>query len=122
MPKEFSRTQRIGELIQRELSALIHRELTNPALGMITICEVDTSPDLKSAKVYITSLASSMTHKELERTLNEHAGELRYLLAQRMTTRTTPRLHFIYDETLDKAIHINELLNSVKPSESDDNQ
>lgn len=118
MPKEFSRTQRVGEVIKRDLSALIQRELANPSLGIVTICEVDTAPDLKSAKVYITSLGSSMSHKELERALNEHAGELRYLLAQRMTTRTTPRLHFIYDETLDNAIHINTLLNQVKQSDN----
>ena len=56
MPKEFSRTRRVGEQIQRELAQLIREEIKDPRVGMVTINAVDVSRDFSHAKVYITSL------------------------------------------------------------------
>jgi len=53
MPKEFSRTQRLNELVQRDLAEIIRREVVKSDFGMLTVSEIDVAPDLKSARVYI---------------------------------------------------------------------
>ncbi|MDH3691397.1 MAG: ribosome-binding factor A, partial [Gammaproteobacteria bacterium] len=58
MPKEFSRTRRVGELVRRELAVLIASELNDPRVGMVTITAVDITKDLRLAKVRVTCLGS----------------------------------------------------------------
>lgn len=111
MPKEFSRTQRVGEVIQRELAEIIHREITRRDAGMITISTVSLSPDLKSARIYVTLLGNQLTPKEIVSYLNESASQLRYHLSQRLTTRTTPRLQFVYDGSIEYANNLTSLIN-----------
>jgi ribosome-binding factor A len=98
---EFSRTRRVGELIQRDLANLIQRELNQPKLGMITISAVDVSPDLRHAKVYFTVIGEQCALSEVTKTLNHAAGVLRHELARRMTTRVTPDLHFVHDASIE---------------------
>ncbi|MEY3220971.1 MAG: hypothetical protein RIT27_2328 [Pseudomonadota bacterium] len=108
MPKEFSRTRRVSELIQRELADLIRENIRT--LGMITVSAVKISPDLQQATVYITVLGNHVDEAETVKQLQNQAGMLRHGLSQRLNLRTTPRLHFLYDESLEYASKINELL------------
>lgn len=120
MPKEFSRTQRISELLQRELADIIRRELDAPSLGMITVSAVDVTPDLKLAKVYVTSLNAQQDHKHICLQLNESAGNLRHHLSQRIRNmRHTPRLQFFYDESIEYGSRLSALIDSVVPEKSD---
>ncbi len=120
MPKEFSRTQRVSELLQRELADIIRRELSIPSLGLITVSSVDVSPDLKQAKVYVTSLNAQQDHKHICLQLNEAAGELRHHLSQRIRNmRHTPRLLFFYDESIEYGSRLSALIESVSPEKSD---
>lgn len=96
MPREFSRGQRIADLIQRELALLIQKELKDPRIGMLTINEVNLSRDLSFADVYFTLLQDG-DKKTAEETLDHAAGFLRSQLAKVLNTRTTPRLRFHYD-------------------------
>ncbi|HHB93151.1 MAG TPA: 30S ribosome-binding factor RbfA [Thioploca sp.] len=114
--KEFSRTQRISEQIQRELASIIHKEINTKTFGMITISGVDVSPDLKQAKIYVTVLAGDekTTVKYLN---NEMKGRLRHGLSQRLTTRTTPQLYFIHDGSIEYGTRLSALIESVKPEE-----
>ncbi|OUD15306.1 30S ribosome-binding factor RbfA [Thioflexithrix psekupsensis] len=116
MPKEFSRTQRIAHLFQRELADIISREIQHQALGLITISAVDVSPDLKNAKIYITSLNSALTHSEISDYLNQQSSLLRHLLAQRLKDmRYMPRLQFIYDESVEYGSRLSALIDSLHP-------
>jgi ribosome-binding factor A len=114
MPKEFSRTQRVSELIQRELAYLIQRELGDSHLGLITISTVEMSVDLKAARVYITVLGSNATIEQTVQSLNDAAKLLRHHLSQRLTLRTTPRLQFIYDSSLEQGNRLLALIDSIK--------
>ncbi|EIJ43931.1 ribosome-binding factor A [Beggiatoa alba B18LD] len=116
MPKEYKRTQRVGEMIQRDLADIIRRDINDSSLGMITIASVDVSPDLKYAKVYISLLANKREPAEVVALLNQAAGSLRHELAQRLTIRVTPRLHFIHDGTVEYALQLSHLIDSVVPS------
>ncbi len=115
MPKEFSRNQRVGELIQRELADIICREVSMPGLGMLTVAAVKVSPDLKFAKVYITLLGGVFTPNQVMQHLNEIAGRLRHHLSQRLTIRTTPRLQFVHDTSIEYGVKLSALIDSVAP-------
>jgi ribosome-binding factor A len=114
MPKEFSRTQRVSELIQRELAYLIQREIGDSHLGLITISMVEISTDLKEARVYITVLGSNTPIEQTMQSLNDAAKLLRHHLSQRLTLRTTPRLQFIYDSSLEQGNRLLALIDSIR--------
>jgi ribosome-binding factor A len=117
--KEYSRTQRLSALIQRELAEIFQREISETGLGLLTISEVKISPDLRRAEIYLTILANTLTIKEILEFLNNKAGLLRHHLAKRLTIRTTPQLHFVYDESIEYASRLSALIDAaVAPKEN----
>jgi ribosome-binding factor A len=111
--KEFSRTQRLGVQIQREMAEIIRRQMTEPNLGMITVSEVKVSSDLKSARVYVTILGGHFSVEQTIALLNAATGQLRHQLSQRLTTRTTPRLQFIHDSSIEYGNRLSALIDSA---------
>lgn len=116
MAKELSRARRVAELVQRELADLIRENIK--ITGMLTISTVKISPDLQHATVYITVLGGNKTELEILENLQNQAGTLRYALSQRLNLLTTPRLHFLYDKSLEYANRINELLYKASQNSS----
>lgn len=112
MPREFSRTQRLGEQIRRDLSQLIRDEVRDPRIGMITISEVEVSRDLGHAKVFVTVLLDEHKQQSVD-ILNRASGFLRKELGRRLSTRITPQLHFYIDETIEKGAHISSLIDAA---------
>jgi ribosome-binding factor A len=117
MPKEFSRTRRIGEQIKRELAELIRDEIKDPRVVMVTVSAVDVSRDLGHAKVYFTTLDQEHKREDVVKVLNKASGFLRHELSRRLTTRTTPQLHFFYDESIEKGEHLSSLIESAVASD-----
>jgi ribosome-binding factor A len=112
MPKEFSRGQRIGDLIQRELAVLLQVEIKDPRVGMVTLNEVKVSRDLAFADVYFTMLPEELA-KEGTEVLNSAAGFLRSQLARLLSTRTTPRLRFHYDHSIENGARMSKMINDA---------
>ena len=110
--KPSGRAQKLGDLIQRDLSDLIRLELRDPRVGMITITSVDVSPDLSHAKVFFTILEKQKLQQTLEG-LNRSAGFLRSQLAKRLKLYTTPEVRFTYDESVERGDHLSRLIDSV---------
>jgi len=106
------RPQRLGDLIQREVSDLIRLEVRDPRVGMITITSVDVSPDIKHAKIFFTVLEKEKLQETLAG-LNRSAGFLRSQLAQRLKMYTTPELRFVYDESVERGDHLSRLIDSA---------
>jgi ribosome-binding factor A len=119
MPKESSRGRKIGDLIQRELAVLVQREIKDPRIGMVTINEATVSRDLAYADVYFTVLPSENT-EIVEEVLNEAGGFLRSQLAKVLSTRTTPKLRFHYDNTIESGARMNKAID--KALARDENQ
>jgi ribosome-binding factor A len=113
MPKEFSRIRRIDELIQRELSEHIRREIHITGSGMLTVSEVKTSPDIKNATIYISILGNKLSHDEIIADLTKAAGFLRHCLSQSVTIRQVPRLKFLHDTKMEDANNLSALINSA---------
>ena len=106
------RPQRLGDLIQREVSDLIRLELRDPRVGMITITSVDVSPDLSHAKLFFTLLEKDKLEDTLQG-LKRSAGFLRSQLAKRMKMYTTPELRFEYDESVERGDRLSRLIDEA---------
>lgn len=113
-----NRIGRINEEIQRELSSLI-RSVKDPRVtGMISVTAVDTTPDLKFAKIYISVLDKSDCAQVLKG-LKSASGWLRRELGHALNLRYTPELTFVRDDSIDQGAHILDLLRNpdvVKPA------
>lgn len=120
MPKQFSRSRRVADLVQKELAGLIQRQITDPRLGMITIASADISPDLKNAKVYVTSLGGEANVEELVETLNDMAGHFRYELAQVLSLRVVPKLKFVFDSSIERGSRLSALIDSLHKDSVED--
>lgn len=114
MKRSSGRPQRLGDMIQHELSDLLQRELRDPRVGMITITAVDVSPDFSHARILFTVLDNGTLDEVLEG-LKRAAGFLRSQLAKRLKLYTTPALRFEYDESVERGDRLSRLIDSVKP-------
>ncbi|MCF8315033.1 MAG: 30S ribosome-binding factor RbfA [Ignavibacteriales bacterium] len=110
------RTQKVASLLKEELSLILLHKLSDPAFGLMTITSVKLSPDMKLAKIYVSTYQTEMREALLEK-LNEVKGLIRSELAHRVQLRFVPELAFFIDDTLDyvdkmerifKKLHDNE--------------
>ena len=108
MPRDYPRSRRIADQVQRELSDIIRTELKDPRVGMITILDVEVTRDQSHAKVFFTSLGDPSRVADAATGLRHAAGFLRSELAHRMKLRIVPQLQFQYDESVERGIHLSQ--------------
>ena len=109
MSHEFARAERIGAEMRRLLAILVHDELRDPRVGMVTIQEVRVARDLAHAKVYYTCLDEAKA-AETGRILRQSSGFLRRRLGQLMKVRTVPALDFSYDRSVAEGNRLSALI------------
>jgi ribosome-binding factor A len=119
MPKDFPRSRRIAEQIQRELSDIIRLELKDPRIGMITITDVEVSQDHAHAKVFFTLLGDAAKIEETASALQHAAGFFRSQLARRIKLRTVPHLQFKYDASVEHGARLSRLIDAAVATDSD---
>ncbi len=112
MAREFARTQRVADYLQRELATLVQHELRDPRVGMVSITGVNVSRDLGHAKVFFTSLDSDSSEEASEATeaLNKAAGFLRSQLSRDSSMRSVPQLRFYFDTSVGQGRHMEDLI------------
>ena len=100
MPREFFRSDRVADAIQRSLASLIQKEVRDPRLGMVNINSVTVARDLSLAKVYVTVVGATgdRENEVAVDVLNKAASFLRNQISKDLTMRSTPRLQFHYDK------------------------
>jgi ribosome-binding factor A len=108
------RQQKIGAQLQRVLSELISREVNDPRVGNVTITSVSVSPDMKAARVYYVPFASQNPPEQVQEGLKRASGFLRREVAQQLGLRHTPRLEFVFDESIDRAARLTGLINKTR--------
>ncbi len=118
MSNQFKRTDRIAETMLRTLAQIIQQEVTNPNFGLVTLSAAKVSRDLSHAKIYFTVLSDEPQQAEV--ILNDAASFLRSILAKAMKLRTTPQLHFVYDESIEYGKRLSRLIDEVNPTNDDD--
>src|SRR5262245_23773741 len=105
-----ARMRRVNEAIREILGDAITTELKDPRIGFVTVTEVDTSPDLRSARVYVSVLGSPEERESTLAGLRSSHGVLQAKIASGMRLKRTPTLTFEYDESVDRGDRISRLL------------
>ncbi|WP_448218213.1 30S ribosome-binding factor RbfA [Endozoicomonas sp. 2B-B] len=127
MAKEYSRTQRVADQIQKELAQLIQLEMKDPRLGMVTVSAVEVSRDLAFADVFVSflgvddqkSVSNQKSADEDLEVLQSAAGFLRSQLARSIKLRSIPQLRFRYDNSLRRGAYMSELIAKARSGDSD---
>jgi ribosome-binding factor A len=104
------RMRRVNEAVRAVLSEAISKDLKDPRVGFVTVTSVKTSPDLRHARVYVSVLGDEPTRAASLDGLRSAHGYLQARLGSELTLRRTPTLTFEYDDTVDRAARITELL------------
>ncbi len=113
------RIERVNHLIRQEISQLLQRQVKDPRLdSFVTITEVSTSPDLRSAKVFVSCIGSEEKKEETLRVLTAASGFFRGELAKRLRLRHVPELDFQWDDSIERGAHILELIDRVSEAEN----
>jgi ribosome-binding factor A len=112
MAKEYARTQRVADYLQRELAALIQHEVRDPRVGMVSITGVEVSRDLGHARVYCTVMGidSDEDARESIEALNKAAGFLRSQLSRDSSMRSVPQLRFYFDSSVGRGRDLEDLI------------
>jgi len=118
MPRDFPRSRRIAGQVQRELSDIIRLELKDPRVGMITLTDVEVTPDGAHARVYFTLLGEPSRIDEAAIGLQHAAGYLRSQLAKRLTVRVVPHLQFKYDPSVERGARLSQLIDAAVAEDS----
>lgn len=117
MAREFKRTDRVADQIQRELATLIQFDVKDPRVGMVTITAVEVSKEFEYARVFFTVLGDEAVRQATTEGLTRAAGYLRRELAHRLKLRATPGLQFVYDQSIDNAAKMSELISAAVGSD-----
>ncbi|MBC8944800.1 MULTISPECIES: 30S ribosome-binding factor RbfA [Xenorhabdus] len=119
MAREFSRTQRVAQEMQKEIAIILQREVKDPRIGMATVSGVEVSRDLAYAKIFVTFLNVLVEEHDSDKVqegikaLNEASGFIRSLLGKAMRLRIIPELTFSYDSSLIEGMRMSNLVTNV---------
>lgn len=117
--KEFSRSQRVAQEMEKEIAIILQREIKDPRIGMATVSGVEISRDLAYAKVYVTFLNVFTKNHDPDQVTNgikalqDAVGYIRTLLSKVMRLRVMPEMTFIYDNSLVEGIRMSNLVTNV---------
>jgi ribosome-binding factor A len=122
--KESGRTLRVADHLREELAEIIRRDMRDPRVGMISINDARVTRDLAYADIYVSTLDARGTAEQqaLIDVLNRAAGFLRTAVARNSTMRTTPQLRFHYDESIDRGVRMDSLINQARRADEQQHQ
>jgi ribosome-binding factor A len=112
--RKYAKTDKVADLLKHAVSNAFLRELEEPDLRWITITDVQVSRDLAVAKIYYSVLEQQVSRHDAARLLDASLRPLRAYLGKKLRLRQTPELRFLFDETLESARHIEDLLESIR--------
>src|SRR3712207_1925692 len=104
------RMRRVDEAMREVLSGAITSELKDPRVGFVTVTAVDTAPDLRQARVYVSVLGTDSERRRSLDGLRSAHGFLQRRVADELRMKHTPTLEFLYDDTVDRGLRIEALL------------
>lgn len=114
MARDYARTDRVSQEIQKEVAMIIQREVKDPRLGMVTVNAVEITRDLAYAKIFVTFFTlEGQSEEESAIILNDAAGYIRTLLAKRIKARIMPELRFVFDKSMSEGVRMTNLCNQA---------
>ncbi len=115
---QYKRKDRVGDQIRKEVSHIIQSELKDPGIGFVTITDVELSEDLKSARIFYSVLGSEKNRVDSSRALQRAVFFVQHEIGKRMRLKFTPRIKFIFDDSLEKGARIEKALERLGLSET----
>ena len=115
----FKRSEKVGDLIRKEISQILLGELKDPRIGFVTITKVAVSDDLKSAKVYYSVFGGEDQKEESYQGLESAKGYIKRELGRRVRLKYMPEIRFLFDDSLEYGEHIEGLLRDILPSDEE---
>ncbi len=109
------RMRRVDEAVRQVLSDAVAQDLQDPRIGFVTVTIVKTSPDLRRARVYVSVLGDDAQRRATIAGLQSAHGALQRRLARELRMKRTPTLEFLYDDTTDRAMRLEEILHREVP-------
>ena len=110
----IDRVRRVSELVRRQVSHFILRELADEGLGIVSVTAVDMSRDLLQATVYVSSFARDSAIDNILMVLEENVPAVRRDLAQSLNLRRVPNLTFRYDESVERARRLTTMIDELE--------
>jgi ribosome-binding factor A len=111
--RRFAKSDKVADLLRHAISNAFLQELEDPDLKWITITEVSLTNDLSVAKVYYSVTEPNLSREKAKKALEENLRKLRSYLGRNLRLKQTPELRFQFDETVESAQHIEDLLRSL---------
>jgi ribosome-binding factor A len=108
------RTDRVDELLRQEIGALLAKELADPRIGFVTITDVETAPDLRHAKVWVSVIGGKQDQKESLRALQHSMGYVRHELGRTLRIKRIPELHVHLDDSAERGTRVLHLLHELE--------
>lgn len=105
-----ARMRRVNEVLREVVSAVVAGDLSDPRLGFVTVTAVEASPDLRTAKVFVSVLGDSTERDATLDALRSSHGVIQSRIAAETRMKRTPTLTFHYDDTIEKGVRISQLL------------
>jgi ribosome-binding factor A len=102
--------RRVDEAVREVLSDAITTQLKDPRVGFVTVTAVETAPDLRRARVYVSVLGNASVRKRSLQGLESAHGVLQRVVARELRLKHTPTLEFVYDDTTERGFRIAELI------------
>ena len=116
----YSRMERVNELLLSEIARVLLREVKDPRIGFASLTRVETSKDLRHARVLVSVLGSEEQKEATMEGLNSAAGFVRGMLGKELRLRNIPALSFILDDSIERGAHMNQLLTELLPDGAHD--
>ncbi len=113
-----ARMRRINEVLREVVGAAVSGELQDPRIGFVTVTSVETSPDLRTAKVYVSVLGDEAEREATLGALRSSHGVIQSRIAAETRMKRTPTLTFHYDDTIEQGVRISRLLEEEPPDAS----
>ena len=109
----MERIKKVNQQVKREVGKIIQQELGDPRLQFVTITEVDVSRDLRNARIRFSVLGDESKAHAAEKGLEGAKGMIRKLLGNKLSLRNTPELFFVYDQSVEMSVRIEETLKEI---------
>ncbi len=118
MAREYARTDRVGQQIQKEIATILMREIKDPRLSMTTVSAVEVTRDLAYAKIFVTFFNDNPDEiKASLEVLADAEGYIRSLLGKRLRARIMPHLRFVYDSSMSEGVRMSALVDQAVASD-----
>ncbi len=116
------RTERIDALLREEISAILARDLADPAIGFTTVTDVETAPDLSHARVWVSVIGQPTEREASLAALRRALPYVRHLLGERVRLRRIPELHLRVDESVERGTRVLQLLSELEAGVTPDDE